>query len=84
MVHFEHGWYNYFCFERFITNDNKVSVVGCDKNQGQRSHFTDNIKSINSLREFYIRHYAAITVKGNVAEIFMTVYGLSEKELSKE
>ena len=61
-----------------------VYIVNYDNNQGQRSHFTDNNKSTNNLKVLCIKHCVTMAAQGNMAAIFMTMYELIEKELSKE
>ena len=72
-----------YAFEGESTNSELVYFSKKDLD-GMRSTHTQNAGCTDSTRGIRVRYTVTITGSGKLAPVFVTVYGLSEKELNKE
>ena len=65
-------------------DEGELYIVNKDDGRGTRSSYTKETGSTTSLRGLRMRHSVSFTPLGKQAEMYATIYGLSEEELPVE
>ena len=73
-----------FAFEGMTTTSKKIYLVDKYSDRSTRSSYTQDNGGTTHLCGMRVRHTVTINAAGNVANIWLTVYGLTEIELSVE
>jgi len=71
-----------FAFEGEVDGSySECYIINKDNDRGLRSSYTQNTSSADSKRVFRIRHSITFNAVGNAAQLYATIYGLTEEDL---
>ena len=72
-----------FVLEGTATNKKEVFLVDKTMDRNTQSAYTNSVGGTNHKKGLWLRHSISMNGNGNMAQIYLTLYGLSEQELPK-